>query len=48
MNIKKACVSIIFILLGFFLSLQNVNAHGVVYETRQIDSKQNKNYIRNE
>jgi len=40
MNIKKACVSIIFILLGFFLSLQNVNAHGVVYETRQID--QNK------
>ncbi|GAE87264.1 S-layer homology domain-containing protein [Acetivibrio straminisolvens] len=37
MNIKTICVSIIFILLVMIVSVQNVNAHGVVFETRQID-----------
>lgn len=37
MNIKTVCLRIIIILLSFFVSMQNVNAHGALYETRQID-----------
>ncbi|HOM02822.1 MAG TPA: S-layer homology domain-containing protein [Acetivibrio sp.] len=37
MNIKTVCVSIILILHVLLVSVQNVSAHGAVYETRQID-----------